>query len=45
MPYLIRSSLLALALAALWSCVWFLDDGVAVLVPGVGGYFFQYGGL
>lgn len=42
MPYLIRSVLFAVTLAAVWSTVWFLDDGVLFQIPGVGGYFFQY---
>ena len=44
MPYLIRSTLLAVALAALWSCLWFQPDGVAFFVPGFGGWFVAYGG-
>lgn len=44
MPYLIRSTLVILALAVLWSFVWFQPDGVAFFVPGVGGWFFAYGG-
>lgn len=44
MPYLIRSALVILAVAAVWSCVWFNPDGVVFFVPGVGGWFFEYGG-
>jgi hypothetical protein len=44
MPYLIRSTLLIATLAVLWSFCWFLDDGFLFQIPGVGGYFFQYGG-
>lgn len=44
MPYLIRSVLFAVALVALWSVLWFQEDGLLVQIPGVGGYFFQYGG-
>jgi hypothetical protein len=43
-PYLIRSALVILAVAAVWSCVWFNPDGVVFFVPGVGGWFFEYGG-
>lgn len=42
MPYLIRSSLVIFALALAWSTVTFVDDGVVVFVPHVGGYFFGY---
>lgn len=41
---LVRSALLIVALAVVWSCLWFQEDGVALFVPGVGGYFFAYGG-
>lgn len=44
MPGLIRSTLVVLAVAVVWSFVWFQPDGVVFFVPGVGGYFFQYGG-
>lgn len=42
MPYLIRSALVAVSLALVWSTVWFQDDGVTFFVPGVGGYHFAY---
>lgn len=44
MKGLIRAALAATALALVWSTLWFQEDGVAVFVPGVGGYFFAYGG-
>ena len=39
---MIRATLAIVTLAVLWSCLWFEDDGVAFLVPGLGGYFFSY---
>lgn len=44
MPYLIRSALAVVLAAAVWSTVWFQPDGVTLLVPGVGGWHFSYGG-
>lgn len=41
---MIRATLVIAALAALWSCLWFSEEGVAFLVPGYGGYFFSYEG-
>jgi len=44
MPGLIRTILISLTVAVLWSFVWFEEDGVAVVVPYVGGWFFAFDG-
>jgi len=40
----IRSVLAVALLAAVWSCLWFEEDGVSFFVPHVGGYFLSYSG-
>jgi len=42
MPGLIRTFLISLVAAALWSFLWFEEDGVAIVVPYVGGWFFAF---
>ena len=44
MSGLIRTILISLTVAVLWSFVWFEEDGVAVVVPYVGGWFFAFDG-
>lgn len=39
---MLRMILAVVALAMLWSSVWFQPDGITIMWPGLGGYHISY---